>query len=122
MCICVRSLVGEGQKVSEKRAAENKNSVREDRGRSAGRGSVAISEQWFSLTSGSGVHSLGIDLFKIQSSAIDKLGVLKSLSKPNKHGGSQHSNRSCVKSLILFSPPPSFFVFFLHLSNVTYIM
>lgn len=66
---------------------ENKNSVRNidtetDRERSEGGGSMEISEQWFSLRSGSGVQSLGIDLFKIQSSAIDKLGVLKSLSKP----------------------------------------
>lgn len=34
---------------------------------------MEISEQWFSLTSGSGVQSLGIDLFQIQSSGIDRL-------------------------------------------------
>lgn len=87
MCICVRSLVGEGQKVREMRVMENKNSAR-DRdgaaggGRSGDGGSVEISEQWFSLTSGSRVQPLAIDLFKIRSSAIDKLGVLKSPSEP----------------------------------------
>ncbi|CAB1442287.1 unnamed protein product [Pleuronectes platessa] len=45
-------------------------------------GGMEISEHWFSLRSGSGGQSLGIDLFKTQSSAIDKLAVLKPLSKP----------------------------------------
>lgn len=43
---------------------------------------MEISEQWFSLRSGSGVQSLGIDWFKIPSSAVNKLAVLKSPSKP----------------------------------------
>lgn len=91
VCAYVCSLVGERRKVTELRATENKNSVR-DRGRAAGEEQAErmsgeteygdLSEQWFSLRSGSGVQSLGIDLFKIQSSAIDKLGVLKSPSKP----------------------------------------
>lgn len=50
------------------------------KGRSGDGGSIQISEQWFSLRSGYGGQSLAIDLFKIQSSAINKLGVLKSLS------------------------------------------
>lgn len=45
---------------------------------------MEISEKWFSLASGSGVQSLGIDLFKIQSSDLDKLGVPKSPSKPTR--------------------------------------
>lgn len=36
--------------------------------------SSVISEQWLSLRGGSGVQSVGIDLFKIQSSTINKLG------------------------------------------------
>lgn len=52
------------------------------RERSGDAGSMEISEEWFSLRSGCGVQSLGIDLFKIQSSTIDKLRVLKSLSEP----------------------------------------
>lgn len=66
------------------RAAGKKQTER----RSGDRGSMEISEKWFSLASGSGVQSLGIDLFKIQSSVRDKHGVLKSLSKPTReHSG-----------------------------------
>jgi len=76
VCMCACSLVGEGQGMREVRWIENKSVVRDrgrktDRERSEDRGSMEISEQWRSLTSGSGVQSLGIDLFKTQSLAID---------------------------------------------------
>ena len=61
---------------------------------------MEISEQWFSLRSGSGGQSLGIDLFKTRSSAIDKLA-------PTMYTG-QSNNQPHVKSLglFIFSIPP----------------
>lgn len=62
---------------------------------------MEISKKWISLASGSGVQSLGIDLFKIQNSALDKLGVPKSPSKPTRECSeplSHSKNQSWVKS------------------------
>lgn len=57
---------------------------------------VEIYQKCFSLASSSGVQSLAIDLFKIQSSVLNKLGILKSPSCPTTH----FNNQSWVKSPI----------------------
>lgn len=71
---------------------------------------MEISKKWMSLASGSGVQSLGIDLFKIQNSALDKLGVPESPSKPTRERGeplSHSENQPRVKSEKLRFLPPA---------------
>lgn len=106
----LRCMVGERLEVRETRAMGIKKSRRQsgghgtDRRRSGIRGRMEISKKWISLASGSGVQSLGIDLFKIQNSALDKLSVPKSPSKPTRERGeplSHSKNQSWVKSVKL---------------------